>query len=154
MKNMMSHKHKHWGLLALRIALGIVFIFHGWGKLTDNPGIDAFTGMLTGLGLPLPGFFAWLVALIEFVGGILLIAGVFMQYTTILLAIVMLVALVMVKKFQLPAADADLALLGGLIALFTTGPGKYALGKHEHHECKDGSCKVQEAPGKEEKPSA
>lgn len=152
MKNIISqsHKYKDWGLLALRLTTGVVFIVHGWGKLTDSPGIEAFSGMVAKIGFPMPGLFAWLVALVEFVGGILLVAGVFLPYATILLAIVMLVALFTVKKFQLPAADPDLALLGSLIALFTLGPGKYAIGgsKHVHtEECKDGKCKVKEEPG-------
>ena len=105
--------------------------------------------MVSQIGLPLPGFFAWLVALIEFVGGILLVAGVFVQYTSILLAIVILVSLISVKKFQLPVSDPDIALLGSLIALYTLGPGKYIVGNQPPHKCKEGSCKIKEDPGTE-----
>lgn len=152
MKQMNTYKYKHWGLLALRLTTGIVFIYHGWGKLTDNPGIGPFAGMVGQIGFPFPTLFAWIVALAEFVGGIALVAGVFIQYTSLILIVVMLVALFAVKKFQLPASDPDLALLGSLIALFTLGPGKYAVGgsKHKHtEECKDGSCKMKEEPDKE-----
>jgi|GEM_PF-665410 len=150
----MSHKYKHWGLLALRLTTGIVFLVHGWGKLTDNPGIAGMTAMLAKMSFPLPNFFAWIVALTEFVGGIFLIAGAFIQYTTILLGIVMLVALIMVKKFQLPAADPDVALLGSLIALYTLGPGKYIVGKkpmsHDNGEsCQNCNCHVEASPDSE-----
>jgi putative oxidoreductase len=144
---------KHWGLLALRLTAGIIFIYHGWGKLTDNPGIDAFTGMVAGIGFPAARFFAWIVALIEFLGGIALVAGVFIPYATGSLIVVMLIALIAVKKFKLPAADPDIALLGSLIALYAMGPGKYILGgmkkmKHMHGDaCNDGKCGVKVEPG-------
>ncbi len=54
----------HW---TLRIALASVFIFHGWMKFTA---LEGFAQML-GLSIPV----VLLVALAEFVGGILVLAG-------------------------------------------------------------------------------
>jgi putative oxidoreductase len=56
----------HW---TLRIALASVFIFHGWLKLA------ALGGFSQMLGLPIS--VVLLVALAEFVGGILILAGAF-----------------------------------------------------------------------------
>lgn len=56
----------HW---TLRIALASVFIFHGWLKLMA---LEGFAQML-GLSVPV----VLLVALAEFVGGILILAGAF-----------------------------------------------------------------------------
>lgn len=114
-------------LLVLRIVAGIVFVLHGWGKLTGNPSIEMFAGMVGGLGFPMPMFFAWVVALTEFVGGLALILGVLVRPAAILLSIVMLVALFMVKKMTFPAADIDFALLGISIALALTGPGRFSV---------------------------
>src|SRR5207245_9778827 len=67
-----------WGPLILRLALGILFPFHGWMKLNPKgpmKGPAGFAGFLKQLGVPLPVFFAWVVALLETVGAALLILG-------------------------------------------------------------------------------
>ena len=67
-----------WGLLILRLGLGIVMIAHGWPKLNPNgpmKGPAGVAGFLKQLGIPLPTFFAWVVALLETVGAALLILG-------------------------------------------------------------------------------
>lgn len=115
--------HVDKALLAIRIVAGIIFVMHGWGKLTGNPSIEMFSGMVAGLGFPMPMFFAWVVALTEFLGGIALLLGIFVRPAAVLLSIVMLVALGLVKKFSFPMADTDLALLGISIALAIAGPG-------------------------------
>jgi putative oxidoreductase len=61
------------GLAILRVALGVTFIAHGLPKLTG--GIDMTAGMFEGLGIPAPALAAWLVALLETVGGLSLIVG-------------------------------------------------------------------------------
>lgn len=121
--NMMVDK----GLLVLRLAAGIIFVLHGWGKLTGNPSIEMFAGMVGNLGFPIPLFFAWVVALTEFLGGIALILGIFVRPAAVLLAIIMLVSFSMVKKFGFPAGDPDFALLGISIALAKMGAGNYSV---------------------------
>ncbi len=114
-------------LLAVRIVAGIIFVLHGWGKLTGNPSLEMFSGMVENIGFPMPMFFAWVVALTEFLGGLALILGIFVRPAGVLLSIVMLVAFGMVKKFALPAGDADFALLGIAVALAIAGPGHLSL---------------------------
>lgn len=124
-----SEKAKNIGLLALRLGIGVIFVMHGYGKLFGNaPGMTAFTGMVGKLGFPLPGLFAYAAALSEFFGGIALLLGLYTEIFAGLIGIVMLVALVMVKKFKFPGADIDLSLLTTAIALALVGPGKWALG--------------------------
>lgn len=110
-------------LLIVRLVAGIVFLVHGWGKLTGNPSIEMFSGMVGNLGFPMPMFFAWVVALTEFLGGIALILGVFVRPAAVLLSIVMLVAFGMVKKFGFPAGELDFVLLGISVGLAISGPG-------------------------------
>lgn len=57
----------------LRVLVGLVLINHGYGKLFG--GIGGFEGQLTGLGVPMPGLMAWLVAIVEFVGGAFILLG-------------------------------------------------------------------------------
>jgi putative oxidoreductase len=115
-------------LLVLRLAAGLIFVLHGYGKLFGHaPGMEAFTGMVAGLGFPAPGFFSYIAALSEFFGGIALILGVGVQYASVFLAIVMLVAWGGMKKFSLPMGDPDFALLAISVALFMTGGGKHTI---------------------------
>ncbi len=129
----------NWGLLALRVAVGVVFIYHGWTKLI---GMEGVVGMMVSIGLPVPLFWAWLVALVEFVGGIALILGLCTRTVAVLLAIDMVVALLAVHtKMPYKAAELPIMLLGATIALYTTGAGKFALMGRKSGDCMcDGAC--------------
>ena len=81
-----------YGLAILRIVLGIAFVVHGWSKL--NGGVDGVAGFFGGmLGIPLPGLMAWVVTIVELVGGLLLIVGALTQIVGILLVLDMLGAI-------------------------------------------------------------
>ena len=115
------------GLLVLRLGLAVIFIYHGWGKLFGGaPGIAGFTGMLTSLGVPLAAFFAWVVSILEFFGGIAVLIGVLVRPIAALLAVNMLVAFFLVKK-GLPAGDPDIALFAMAAALALAGGGAFSL---------------------------
>ena len=69
--------------------LGIAFLVHGWSKLSNGPG--NFAGFIGGqLGVPLPGLMAWVVTIVELVGGNLLIVGALTRIAGILLVLNML----------------------------------------------------------------
>ena len=111
-----------WGLLALRLALGAIFLVHGWRKIKDMKGTaEAFQGM----GFKPGKFWATLVALLEFVGGIAFIIGLLTQVFAALLAIEFIVILVKVKKFKqfVGGYEFDLLILAALLALCTLGGG-------------------------------
>jgi len=114
-------------LLAIRLVAGIVFFVHGYGKLTGNPSIEMFAGMLNNIGFPFATFFAWIVALTEALGGLALILGIFVRPAAILLSVVMLVAFSLVKKFSFPAGELDFVLLGVSVGLALSGPGHLSL---------------------------
>lgn len=135
-----SDKCVKWGLLVLRLAVGAVFIYHGWTKLQ---GMEGVVGMMAGIGLPVPMFWAWLVALVEFVGGIAIILGLFTNVVTILLAIDMVVALITVHtKMPYKAAELPIVLLASVVTLYTTGAGKLALMRGKN-ECCGGACEAE-----------
>jgi uncharacterized membrane protein YphA (DoxX/SURF4 family) len=88
--------YSDWGLLILRLAAGIIFLVHGWPKLNPNSpmkGPAGFGGFLKQMGVPLPIFFGWVVALLETVGAVLLILGLGTRILAVLFAIDMLVAI-------------------------------------------------------------
>ena len=76
--------------LVLRVVLGVTFMSSGWGKLHN---LDAITRYFESLGIPAAGVQAPFVASLEFVGGILLLAGLGTRVASLLLAGVMAVAL-------------------------------------------------------------
>ncbi|MCA9389475.1 MAG: DoxX family protein [Candidatus Magasanikbacteria bacterium] len=141
------HGHcRQWGLLILRVVIGAIFISHGYGKLTGSPSLEMFSGMLGGMGIPAPMFFAWVVALTELLGGIALVLGIFVKPAAYLLAFVMLVALGKVKGFAIfGKGEIDFALLGATLAIAMMGSGKYALAPHVCGCCKDGTCSTEKA---------
>ena len=59
------------GLLLIRVATGIIFAHHGLMKLQNVGGITGFFGSLG-----LPAFMVYIVALVELIGGLMLIFGV------------------------------------------------------------------------------
>jgi len=122
-------RYSEWSALFLRIAVGVIFIAHGQQKLFG--GLARFERDLESLGVPLPGVFAIIVALVEFLGGIALLLGLFTRWAALLLAINMLVAILRVHLphgligkdgFEFP-----LALLAAVLSLALTGPQKFSI---------------------------
>ncbi len=126
-------KTKDFALFLLRAVPGTMLIsFHGWGKL-----VSAFAyfvngqewGLLkgvTGLGFPIPIFFACCAVLAETAGSILLALGLFTRYAALLLLINMSVAIYrhLTSDFRF-----ELAAMYGVIALafVVMHPGAFSL---------------------------
>jgi putative oxidoreductase len=86
---------KKWNLVPLRFALGLMFLAAGLPKLFSLiAGGNQISMFFAGLGIPLPVFFAWTVAIVEIVGGLFLLAGFMIWWTGLVLGILMLVALI------------------------------------------------------------
>jgi|SRR3989338_175026 len=124
--------NKDYAALPLRIILGAVFIVHGYIKLFG--GIEGTTSFFTSLGIPLANIFAYVVGIVEFFGGILLVLGILISLTSILLIIDMVVAALLVhlpKGFIVSNGGAEfvLTLIAGLTTLAILGPGKFSLQK-------------------------
>ena len=112
------------GLLLLRVALGVIFIFHGYPKLFTNTHQTMQFFEHSGL----PGYFVYIAGVFEFFGGIMLIVGLFTRLAGLLLAGEMFVALwkvhglfanpKAVENYQFP-----LAVAAGAFALATVGAG-------------------------------
>ena len=117
------------GLLLIRLMVGAVFIYHGWSKV--NGGVPKFAEMLGKMNVPLPTASAWISALTEFVGGILIAMGLFSRIAALPMAFNMAVAVFMVHwkngfsgqgGYEYPMALGVI-----LLALALTGPGRIAV---------------------------
>ncbi|MED4531568.1 DoxX family protein [Metabacillus fastidiosus] len=114
----------------LRVFLGITFLIHGLSKFQG--GIENTVGFFESLGLP--GFTAYMVALIELIGGIAVILGLGTRIISILFVIVLAVAIVKVKlaagflgNGQMAGYELDLALMAISIYLAITKRSLLAL---------------------------
>lgn len=102
------------GLTLLRVFLGYTFFIHGLVKFQG--GIENTVGFFESLGLP--GFSAYAVALIELVGGALMILGLGTRVVALLFAVIMVGAITTAKlglgflgNGQMAGYELDLALL-------------------------------------------
>lgn len=112
--------------LILRVILGLVFIAHGYPKLK---GFSGTADWLDSIGFKPAKFWALVLGLTEFVGGIFLVIGLFVQPVAGLIAIVMLVAIFKVKIKQgfVGGYEFELVLLAIALALMLLGAGAYAI---------------------------
>lgn len=116
-------------LLMLRLAAGVAFMFHGWGKI-QNP----FGWM--GPDADVPGFFQALAALSEFGGGLAWVLGLLVPLASLGVAFTMAVAVyshAVLWSHPFVASDGgpayELALLYLCIAILfiAIGPGRLSL---------------------------
>jgi putative oxidoreductase len=117
-----------WGTVLLRLAVGLVFMAHGWAKLNGPLGTpEGFN--IEGWGWPYPVVWAWIVALVEMFGGLLVIVGLFTRVAAALIAAVMVVAILQVKLERgfVGGFEFDFALLMIALSLVVTGAGRLSV---------------------------
>lgn len=124
-------KYRDYGLLALRIGYGIMYMLHGFPKISGGP--ERWTGVggaIGNFGIEfLPVFWGFMAAISEFFGGFLLILGLYFRPACTLMAITMIVA----TGHHLGRGDglmgASHAIENGivLLSLILIGPGKFSL---------------------------
>ena len=133
-----------WPLVPLRLIVGFGFMEHGWAKLTKGP--DTFANILQAMGVPGAHFMAWSTILVEILGGLAVILGVFVTLASLPMAAVLLVAMFTVHlpygfssikiqavtaagaQFGPPGYEVDLLYLACLVALVLGGPGPLSIG--------------------------
>ena len=124
------------GAFILRITLGAIFFIHGVVKFQG--GIEDTAGWFESLGLP--GVTAYGVALLEIIGGILLIIGLATRLVAALFAVLMIGATVKVKlaigflgNGQMAGYELYLAFLAIAIYLVINGSKLFSLSKLIFH---------------------
>ncbi len=126
----MGNRWEGWGITALRLAVGMIFLAHGGQKLFiwGFAGVAAFLGKL---GIPAPALAAPVLTLVEFLGGLALILGLYTRSAAALLALDMLVAIFsyhLHHGFLGPnGVEYPLVLLAANLTLVLIGPGELSL---------------------------
>jgi putative oxidoreductase len=113
----------------LRVIVGIVAVLHGWPKLKS---LSPFIERVAKLGLPFPAAFATAAALSEFLGGILLLVGLFTRYAALCFGCTMAMAVFKVHWIngfysQNKGYEYPLVLLVGCVSLLLTGAGPVSI---------------------------
>lgn len=122
----------NFGLLLFRLFVGLSMAFaHGLGKI---PPPEQLVQGVSSMGFPAPILFAWVAGLSEFVGGLLIAAGLFLRPATAFLGVTMAVAAFIVHAND-PYNVKEMALLYffSCILLFFVGPGNLALNRFLPH---------------------
>ncbi len=76
----------------IRVTAGLMLVPHGWGKLFTEGGVDRMAGGLAKLGLEPAYPLALYIALLEFLGGLMLALGLFTRVIAALVVGFMAVA--------------------------------------------------------------
>ena len=121
-------------LLVLRIGVGTTMAWHGWQKF--DGGVANFAGFVESVGLPAPTVLAWVVSILEFVGGGMIVAGLLTRVPAALITLQMIGTAFYVKASQLGTGfiaaegvgfELDIVLLAGAFAIAVLGPGAISL---------------------------
>lgn len=123
------HEFADIGLTFLRFVIGVIFLVHGWPKVTSS------REMTTAMGKPQMTAFFTFIGISEVFGGLGMITGTHTQLAAVGLAIIMVGAIALkntMMKTPFSAHDKigwefDLILLAGCGVLFFTGAGAFSL---------------------------
>lgn len=117
------------GPLVVRLFFGYFWLETGWAKLHN---LDQFTARFVDWQIPFPAFSAALSAGTDFVGGVLLMIGLFTRFTCIPMIFNMTVAIALVVIHNVQSFDDFVELDEFLYILiffwlFMAGPGKVSV---------------------------
>jgi putative oxidoreductase len=126
---------KNYAVLPLRLALGVIFIYHGLQKtfgFFGGSGIEGFSGMLASLNIPYPQISALIVADIELIGGIFLILGILVRLSAVSISLVMLTAVIKVHfangfSIMTGGYEYNLLIILACISVIISGPGSLSI---------------------------
>lgn len=115
------------GIALVRIMVGIMLIFHGWQLFTAHD-MGLFTDLFFNMSIPFPEAVAYTGKIIELVGGLLLVVGLFTRLVTALLFISFLLVTFGLGEGRI-LSDNQLPFLYALISLifFFTGAGRLSI---------------------------
>ena len=133
----------NWYAVSLRLIVGLGFLEHGYAKLAR--GADGFIAILHAIGMPFAHLLGWATIVVEIVGGLMILLGVFVPLAAVPMIIVLLVAIFTVHlpngfssikllsydaagaHFGQPGYETDLLYIAGLVALCVGGVGPLSL---------------------------
>src|ERR1700677_3724716 len=117
-----------------RILLSLIFVLAGYRKLTT---VAATVVQMAHQGIPYSDLLVWGAIAIEFVGGLMLVTGLFARWVAFALAVyIAVLAFLFHAYWTVPAAEArnqfnaffeHLAMIGGMLYVVAFGPGAYSI---------------------------
>ena len=112
--------------VVLRLAVGGVFLHHGWWTLHN---FDAVVGMVHGIGFPFATVFAAILTGVETLGAACVILGFLTRVWALMMVVDMVVAIttVLLPHGQVPELEG--MLLAGALTLVTLGDGPVSIGQ-------------------------
>lgn len=124
----------HYGPLAGRILIALIFVFAGFGKIT---GFEGTVGYIASKGLPLPQLAAIGAIIIELGGGIMLVLGLKTRWAAAAILIFTGLAALFFHNFWAVSPDQaqnqmihfmkNIAIMGGLLFVMVHGGGAFSL---------------------------
>jgi putative oxidoreductase len=121
---------QRWGMVPLRVVVGLVFLMHGGQKLFGF-GLGGTADIMGKLGLPIPSLSAGIVIAAELVGGLAILSGLYARWAGVALAIEMLVAIPVARVhggfFAPYGFEFELTLLGACLTFAALGSGGVSL---------------------------
>jgi len=117
----------HWAPLPLRLTIGLAFAIKGWQVLFVE--LTQRSNFFAQVGLPFPFLLALIFGAVEFLGGGLLLLGGYVRSAGILLVTIEIITIwpVHIERGFIPGSALNLLLIGGLISLIFSGPGRLSL---------------------------
>ncbi len=114
-----------WILLFVRVVTGVVLIYYGWPKCKD---LRSCARDFEGMGFRPGILWGTLIAIIEFFGGVAMLAGVYAELAASLFGFQMIVGTFWKLKIGKDFTDYsyDLQLLGLCVVMMEFGGGRYA----------------------------
>lgn len=129
----------HYGPLAGRILIALIFIFAGFGKIT---GFEGTVGYIASKGLPLPQLGAIGAIIVELGGGIMLLLGWKTRWAAAAIMIFTAMAALFFHDFWAVPPDQaqgqmihfmkNMSIMGGLLFVVIHGGGPLSLGRDKH----------------------
>ena len=130
MQQRVESELQQWGLVPLRVVVGVVFLMHGAQKLFVF-GLAGTADIMGKLGIPLSPLAAAIVIAAELLGGLAIIAGIFTRWAGIVLAFEMLVAIPVARLkggfFAPYGFEFEFTLLGACLTFAALGSGGVSL---------------------------
>ena len=132
--------------IPLRFIVGYGFLAHGLAKWSKGP--EAFAGILSATGVPLPHLMSWVTIVTEFVAGIGFLAGAFVSLVSIPAIVLLAVAIFTVHlpygftsikligfnngraQFGPPGYECNLLYLACIVALLLIGPTPWSIDRY------------------------
>ena len=121
-------------ILIARILLALMFVLAGFSKFA---GLEGTAGYIASKGLPMPQVLAFATALLEVVGGVMLIVGWQARWAALaLVAFTALASVIFHNYWSLPADKQmidqlmfmkNVSIVGGLLMVFGFGAGSLSL---------------------------